>query len=299
MFTSSLHLAFIRSKSLKIEIWLRTIVYVFFFLAILIFFHPIIYLSKKFSPKRWRCLLSVMNSSLLLNIKYITGSQIKIDCKDSIFDKAIRVYVSNHQSMFDIPLIMETVSQGEKINFIAKRELGRWLPSISISLRSMGAALIDRSSLRQSLREIARAAKLTKIEYPALNSMCIFPEGTRARDGVTKEFNSAGLKKLLSELQADNDLPIELVPVAISGTWRLLRYNFLPVECFNLLQISFLSPIQITLGQKLNADQIKFIEQEISNEVERLTSTSNSNCDSSLFFSIFVSLIIVSLYLAI
>ena len=59
------------------------------------------------------------------------------------------IMVSNHQSMLDVPifggLLMRTFPK-----YIAKTELGRWIPSVSLNLTRGGNALIDRNDARQA-----------------------------------------------------------------------------------------------------------------------------------------------------
>ena len=65
--------------------------------------------------------------------------------------------VSNHQSMFDIVVIGGVLFTNYP-KYVAKKELGRWLPSISLNLRRGGNALIDRKDRIGSLRAITEAA---------------------------------------------------------------------------------------------------------------------------------------------
>jgi 1-acyl-sn-glycerol-3-phosphate acyltransferase len=284
----------------KIEVWLRTITFILLFVAILIIFHPLLLAAKFFLPKSWRKVLNVMNYFLLLNIKCISGSKIFVKKADLPFQDVVRIYVANHQSMFDIPLIMNTTYEGEKLNFVAKKELGRFLPSISFALRSMKAALIKRDNLRQSLSEIVRVAKFIKLDYPNTNSICIFPEGTRARDGVVKPFIIAGLKKLILELQssssAESSAKLEIVPVSIAGSWCLLKDNFWPICCFTDIKISYGEPYRLNSRKEYSPELLHKIELEIKQNQLQLEETSKQNKQPPLFFLLLI-ILIFSLFL--
>ncbi|PTM02675.1 MAG: 1-acyl-sn-glycerol-3-phosphate acyltransferase, partial [Bacteroidetes bacterium] len=60
------------------------------------------------------------------------------------------IIVSNHQSMYDISPIMWYLRK-HHVKFVAKKELGRGLPSVSYNLRHGGSVLIDRKNPRQAL----------------------------------------------------------------------------------------------------------------------------------------------------
>jgi 1-acyl-sn-glycerol-3-phosphate acyltransferase len=67
---------------------------------------------------------------------------------------------------------------------------------------------------------------------------CIFPEGTRAREGVMKEFNPAGLIMLMRAAPS-----AIIVPVAIDGSWELMRYRMRPVPFGVRVKFTVLEPV--------------------------------------------------------
>lgn len=69
--------------------------------------------------------------------------------------------------------------------------------------------------------------------------VCIFPEGTRARDGNMKEFKPAGVLTLLKVMPT-----ALIVPVAITGAWELLRWNFIPVPWGRRITYTMLAPVE-------------------------------------------------------
>jgi 1-acyl-sn-glycerol-3-phosphate acyltransferase len=130
------------------------------------------------------------------------------------------VIVSNHQSMFDIPILGSLLFSNFP-KYVSKRELGRWIPSVSYNLRRGGHVLIDRSDAPASVAAIrALGERVRAGEVSAV----IFPEGTRARVGELGEFRKAGPVALL---EAAPETPV--VPVTIDESWRLLRHNMLPI----------------------------------------------------------------------
>lgn len=192
--------------------WLITPIYVFIFFTIIICFHPLLFVASFFGEKVLRHFLYLMNYLLLLNVKIIAGTKFNIVRKGEVPNDRPVLVVANHQSMYDIALLMLEFRKHTPL-FISKRELARGIPSISLVLRNMGAAIIDRKDSTQALYEIerlgARAAKNNEL-------ICIFPEGTRAKDGVIKPFKAKGFFKLYEILPN-----VAIIPVGINNSWKL------------------------------------------------------------------------------
>jgi 1-acyl-sn-glycerol-3-phosphate acyltransferase len=144
------------------------------------------------------------------------------------------VVIANHQSMFDVA-ILGSVLFSNFPKYIAKRSLGRWIPTVSFNLRVGGHVLIDRSDAPQALaaiRELGRRVRAGRC------SAMIFPEGTRARGGTLGRFKPAGTLALLAEAPTT-----PVVPVAIDESWRLLQHNYLPVPFGTRVRVRVGTPI--------------------------------------------------------
>lgn len=118
--------------------------------------------------------------------------------------------VANHQSLLDIPVVMDFFGTCRKVRFVAKRELGRFIPLLSDVLNLQGHALISRKGdMHQSMRALSRFAR-----FCARREVCpvIFPEGTRSKSGKVGAFHSAGVRRILEE---GGQLPV--VALAIDG----------------------------------------------------------------------------------
>jgi len=120
--------------------------------------------------------------------------------------------VCNHQSLLDIPVVFYRF-RGKNIRFVAKKELGSWVPFVSQVLRYQRHCLIDRQANRiQSMKTIDSFAKRAGRNGW---SPAIFPEGTRSRDGEVGTFHAAGVRRIL-ELA-----PMPVAAVAIDGGWKV------------------------------------------------------------------------------
>ncbi|HAP43937.1 MAG: hypothetical protein A2087_11820 [Spirochaetes bacterium GWD1_61_31] len=120
--------------------------------------------------------------------------------------------VANHQSLLDIPVLTDFFRGQRELRFVAKYELGLGIPLISSILRLEEHALVRRTGkMATVMSQLGRFGARC-----AADQWCpvIFPEGTRANDGVVKVFHSAGFRKLAE------DVPLPIVVVAIDGGWQ-------------------------------------------------------------------------------
>lgn len=190
---------------------LLTCVYIPVFLLTFIVFELAQRIARPFGKNAYTKSVVWMNRCFCLCLS-ITGTKIKIFNKPKLDPNKSYIIISNHQSMYDMPIISETFSSHHP-RFIAKKEMGRGLPAISYNLKHAGHALIDRSDPKQAIPEIKRFAELLEKECAA---GVIFPEGTRARRGLLKEFKKKGTLTLLQ--YAPNS---DVIPVTIENTWKL------------------------------------------------------------------------------
>lgn len=121
------------------------------------------------------------------------------------------LFVGNHQSYFDIPLILQVMEA--PTGFVAKDSLGK-LPGIRTWLPSIGSVYMKRDDIRQSMQAILTAGENMK---KGLN-MVIFPEGTRSQSDEHAEFKKGSLKPATMAKTA-------VVPVFIDGSHRLFESN--------------------------------------------------------------------------
>lgn len=118
------------------------------------------------------------------------------------------VAVSNHQSTADIPILF-TVFRSKNCKFVVKRQLGRFIPAVSVAVSRGGFALIDRDSSRSDVGALRRMGRgLSGWDACAI----VFPEGTRSVDGSVLPYGTAAVRILAKAA----GLP--LLPVAIDGT---------------------------------------------------------------------------------
>ena len=93
--------------------------------------------------------------------------------------------MSNHQSLLDIPLCMHFLD-GPRLRFVAKEELGKNIPLISLMLKVDQHCLIQRSGSPSKAMKIMDVFADRVIEHNWIP--VIFPEGTRSLDGNVELF---------------------------------------------------------------------------------------------------------------
>lgn len=133
--------------------------------------------------------------------------QVEVEGLEHVPAEGPLVVMTNHQSMWDIPLLMGYL--GRMVGFVAKRELFR-LPAFAFWMRLIHSVPLDRGNPRAGARMMdALAADMKQHGY----AVVVFPEGTRSRhpDGELGPFRRGSLR-----LATTNDLPI--LPVSIEGT---------------------------------------------------------------------------------
>ena len=126
------------------------------------------------------------------------------------------IYMSNHQSNFDIPVLLAHLPV--QFRWLAKAELFK-IPIFGRAMRGAGYVEIDRFNRESAIESIREAASRMKNGV----SVMIFPEGTRSRDGKIRPFKKGGFIMAL-----DSGVPI--VPVILKGTRSIMEKSSLKIN---------------------------------------------------------------------
>ena len=218
----------------RIRDWLFTIPFLLAFGLGLGFFDIVGRIVRPFSLRGFEYVMAALQR-YLMNTFRICGTEILVERSDRIQPHTGYAIISNHQSLLDIVMIGGLLFTNFP-KYVAKTELSRGIPSISLNLRWGGNATIDRKDRSQAFRAIKHMASTAQERSV---SVVIFPEGTRSRDGHLKEFKRGGTAMMLS---AANQLPV--IPTTISGSWRLAEKNMFPVPFGQTVRIKFGEPLE-------------------------------------------------------
>lgn len=213
--------------------WFFTVPFLIAFGLLLAVFDPIQRLARLFGSRPHEIVVGLLQVSLVGALR-ICGTRFQVERSPEVAPRTPYVIIANHQSMFDIPIVMAFLFTNYP-KFVSKRELARWIPSVSYNLRRGGNALIDRANRRQAVGVIRALGKLVQERGV---SAVIYPEGTRARRGEMRPFKPAGAIALLEAASA-----LAVVPMAIDESWRLLTHNLFPVPFGVRVRVHFGTPI--------------------------------------------------------
>ena len=149
------------------------------------------------------------------------------------------VFVSNHLSNFDIPVLFAGLPH--RIRFLAKKEVYK-IPLVAMAMRKVGIVKIDRGAGHRAHAKINEGIESARSHG---YSLIIFPEGTRSRDGELHSFKKGAFRIAIAN-------SMEVVPIALHGTWeswppgakifypgtaRLVIHDPIPVEGLDLTDI--------------------------------------------------------------
>ena len=213
--------------------WVLTLPFLLAFGSILVVFDPLQRVARLFGPRPHEIVVGWLQAALV-GAFHLCGTRLDVERSPGVRGNTSYLLIANHQSMFDIPILGALLSTNYP-KYVSKRELGRWIPSISYNLRRGGNALIDRADRRQAIDAIRTLGARAQARGV---SVVIYPEGTRSRAGELKPFKPAGAIALLQAAPA-----LEVVPVTIDESWRLLCHNLLPVPYGTRIRVRLGDPI--------------------------------------------------------
>ena len=117
-----------------------------------------------------------------------SGAEIKVYGKENIPKDKTVLFVSNHQSDFDIAIFLSMLPE-KKEGFVAKVELEK-IPFLSSWMKRIHCIFLDRKDIKQSAKTILEGIRILKSGH----SMVVFPEGTRSKGEQMGEFKAGSFK---------------------------------------------------------------------------------------------------------
>lgn len=176
------------------------------------------------------------NLRFLFKILFI---KVHSDGSENIEPKKTYLFMCNHSSLFDIPLLeayIPTFVRGVE----ALRQF-KW-PVYGWVIKRLGNIPIDRKNIHASIRSM----KTTEQSLKGGLSIVILPEGHRTLDGSLGDF-----KRLPFHLAKQAGVPI--IPIGISGLFQLKRKgSWLIWPC----------PVSIKFGKIVDAEMIQTLSTE-------------------------------------
>jgi len=134
----------------------------------------------------------------------ITGVKMVAVGRERLDPKSAYIYMSNHVSNLDPPVIVDLLPQ--RVAFMAKAELFK-IPILNKAMRLAQFVPVDRKNRDAAINSVHDAVKTVQ----SGQSMLVYPEGTRSRDGRLLPF-----KKGPFHLAIESGVPV--VPITMLGT---------------------------------------------------------------------------------
>ncbi|MDR2233645.1 MAG: 1-acyl-sn-glycerol-3-phosphate acyltransferase [Tannerella sp.] len=185
---------------------------------------------------------------------YLTLCPVRIKGKEHLKKNQSYVFVSNHQSAYDIFLIYGFI--GVPIKWMMKKGLGK-IPLVGAACRAAGFIFVDNSSSVSARRSIAEAK--SKLKNGA--SLVVFPEGSRTHTGKMGRFRKGAF-----QLAIDQHLP--LVPITLNGPYKVMASNSFRI---------FPHLMEMVIHPPVVADAAKFTDlkdlQQFANEVRTVVAS--------------------------
>lgn len=179
-------------------------------------------------------------------------SPVTVTGAENISHSKTQIFAVNHASALDIPVLYAFLPFQFRIVF--KSELLSY-PIIGWHLKRSGQICINQQNPTKSVGSIRSALKGVRDGMP----LVIFPEGGRTSDGRIQPF-MPGAFFLAIKAQ------VEVVPIALVGTYELLPMNTYHVKC-RPLEMRIGTPIS-TAGLTLR--DLNELSAKVQREMERM-----------------------------
>jgi 1-acyl-sn-glycerol-3-phosphate acyltransferase len=174
-------------------------------------------------------------------------SPVKVTGLDKIDTSRPHVYAVNHASALDIPVLYVYLPCQFRIAF--KKELLLY-PVIGWHLTRSGQVCVDQQNPAGSIGSIRSALKSLKAGMP----LVIFPEGGRTPDGEIKPFLPGAFFLAIKA-------KVDIVPVALIGTFDLLPMNTYHIKC---------QPLEMRVGEPISTEGLSGHDmQALSDKVQK------------------------------
>jgi len=181
--------------------------------------------------------------------------KVEVEGIEKINPKATYLFMSNHVSLFDIPLLggfIPNFFRGIEADYQHNWPFYGWV------MKRYGNITIPRENIHQSITSVRKAEKIMQDE----KSIAILPEGHRTLDGKLRNF-----KKLPFFLA--KQAGVDLAPIGLSGLFRLKRKGSWIVTP-TILKVKFGTPIPVAEIERLSVAELRDLTREkIQGLIER------------------------------
>jgi 1-acyl-sn-glycerol-3-phosphate acyltransferase len=162
-------------------------------------------------------------------ILWTAGAKVQVEGLDRIDISKPQVYVVNHLSAFDIPVLYSYLPFQFRI--LAKKELFRY-PFMGWHLRRSGQIPVVLENPKASVRSLNQAVAAIRKG----NSLVIFPEGGRSPNGQLQSFMGGAFYAAVKA-------QVDVIPIVLVGTYEMLKMNSFHIKP---------GPVQMVVGSPIS-----------------------------------------------
>jgi 1-acyl-sn-glycerol-3-phosphate acyltransferase len=192
-----------------------------------------------------------------------TGVEVTVHGLERIVPGKTYVFVANHQSIYDIPVLFWSIPF--QLRIIAKESLGNF-PVLGPHLKRTGHMLVDRSRPDKA-GILGWASRLTSNGL----SLIVFPEGTRSGTGMMGKFKGGSI---LLAMQAG--LPI--VPISVVGSRHVMKKGELTTKPGHVTLIVH-DPIETDANAEPTPAQIRALADQVREVIRPAVEAEASHID--------------------
>ena len=178
-------------------------------------------------------------------VLFISGVKLVVTGLENINPFGTYVFVSNHSSQFDIPVVQ--LAAPVRTSIIYKKEINK-IPLFGWQMMLGPYIVIDRKNAEKAINSIRKAKQLMATKKISVH---IFAEGTRSKTGEIQPF-----KRGAFYLASKVGYPV--IPVTINGASSILPKGKLNIQS-GTMHIHFDKPIS-TANLNTRQDEIDLME---------------------------------------
>jgi 1-acyl-sn-glycerol-3-phosphate acyltransferase len=184
----------------------------------------------------------------------VSGTNVSVKGYANIDPKRSYIYMSNHLSNFDIPVLLACLPA--QFRWLAKAELFK-IPIFGYAMQRAGYISVNRSDRKSAIKSLHQAA----INVRNGTSILIFPEGTRSLEHSIQPFKKGGFV-----LAVDSGVPI--VPIIIYGTWKTMSKDRILIQSGDVV-LNIAEPIETSdYSRETKGDLMKKVRHVITKAFE-------------------------------
>lgn len=241
---------------------MRTIIWFCWFWLQLIGLLPVLHKGKKALQQGKNAevdqLVEKMVPKWANGLLKLAGVTVDVKGKENIPSNQAVVFVANHRSYYDIPLMLTSLDKPHPL--VAKKEIEK-IPIVRGWMELLRCVFLDRENPRKGMEAMNQAMDNLKKGY----SVIVFPEGTRSK-GSELDLNEfkAGAFRIATKTK------VPVVPVAIHASRDIMENNggwMKPTH----VTIQILSPISTMNMDKEQLRQIpQLTQQKILEQLQKM-----------------------------